>query len=310
MGRPRVKIIDDSTVASTVKKVSKKRTRIDSKEKPVVKQETTPVESAKDQKISKKPKKLEKTGEQKTAQESHKKEKKSKKKFQKEHVRGKNYQNSISKVDREKLYPIDEAITLACETAFVKFDGTIEVHAVVANSGFRATLVLPHPTGKVRKILIFPDSQSATLSSHIKGQPQANGQQLIVGTDQTLENIISGQLQPQKDFQVVIATPEWMPKLAKVAKILGPKGLMPNPKSGTVTTNLDKTLADFAAGQMEIKTEEKAPLVHTIIGRVSSPEANLSDNLKALIRALGPSSIRKLVVNCTMGPGIKVDIRA
>lgn len=299
MGRPRVKQIDDSAPVTATKKVSKKKTKAADIASPVVKQEINTDQPPTDQKTSQKTKKLEKIDDQENLQEKPKTQKKGKKKFQKEYIRGKKYQNAISQIDREKLYPIDEAIKLACETSFTKFDGAIEVHIVVANLGFRTTITFPHPTGKTRKILVFSSSQ-----------PRSDwGQQFIVGTDQTIEDIASSKLQPSRDFQVVIATPEWMPKLAKVAKILGPRGLMPNPKSGTVTTDLDKTLADFAAGQMEIKTEEKAPLVHTIIGRVSSSAADLSDNLKALITALGSNSIRKLVINCTMGPGIKMQVK-
>lgn len=298
MGRPRVKQIDDSAPGTAVKKVPKKKTKVADIDSLVVKQVTNAHKLPTDQKTSPKTKKLEKIDDQENIQEKPKTQKKGKKKFQKTYIRGKKYQNAISQIDREKSYPIDEAIKLAKSTSFTKFDGAIEVHAIVANLGFRTTITFPHSTGKTRQILVFPSSQwSAPIKSG------------LIGSDQTVDDIASGKLHPGRDFQVVIATPEWMPKLAKTAKILGPRGLMPNPKSGTVTSDLDKTLADFAAGQMEIKTEEKAPLIHTIIGRVSSSAADLSDNLKTLITALGSNSIRKLVVNSTMGPGIKVQVK-
>jgi len=192
-------------------------------------------------------------------------------------IRGKKYQQARKKVDRNQVYTPLKAIKLAQETSISKFDGSIEVHLVIMETGLKGEVQFPYPTGKQTKIAIANET--------------------------LLKKISEGKF----DFDVLLAPPAIMPQLSKYAKVLGPRGLMPNPKAGTITDKPEE-LAKKMAGKTQFKTEAKAPLIHLVIGKVNYKPQELEANLKALTNVIGPNKIKKAVITSTMGPGIKVDL--
>lgn len=199
-------------------------------------------------------------------------------------VRSKRYLDLSSQVDRKKHYPLKQAVELVKKTSTVKFDATVEAHVNLAafvftkeKTSLSGTVVLPHGTGKKRRIKIADDS--------------------------VIENVQKGTI----DFDVLVAHPSMMPKLAKVARILGPKGLMPNPKIGTVTPDPEKRAKELEGGEVNWKTEPDHPVVHQIIGKVSFTQKQLEENLKKLLSSIGSGKVAKITLSSSMGPGIKVD---
>lgn len=216
------------------------------------------------------------------------------------HHRGKKYQQAASLIDKTKNYPAADAVDLLYKTSTVKFDPTVEVHLNVNDKSIKGTINFPHDVGgktKEKKYLILNEKQVTI-----------DGKQIIWGNDQTIEDIQSGKLKPKRDFDQVLASPKYMPKLATVAKILGPLGIMPNPKNGTVTEDITSFFKKESTGGYQYKTDPTAPIIHTKIGKLSNKPQQLSDNLKALILAVGAGKIQKAVITSSMGPGIKVDI--
>ena len=217
---------------------------------------------------------------------------------------------AMAKVDPKKVYSPDEAITLAKETSTVKFDATIEVHARLgidvtkSDQLIRATVSLPHGTGKTKRIAAFVGSNDE------KAAKEA-GADLICGVDEIKKIKDTGKI----DFDIAVATPEMMPKLAVAAKVLGPKGLMPNPKTETVGTDVKKMISELKKGKMTFKNDDGAN-VHISIGKVSFDQAKLKENFAALIEALKkakPASskgtyIQSLFLTSSMGPSIKVSM--
>jgi len=201
----------------------------------------------------------------------------SRKSPQKEKVRGKRYVEAKAKVDSEKVYSFEEAVKLARETSISSFGGSLELHLIIHGT-VNKILDLPYSSGKTKKVEI--------------------------ATDETIEKLKSGKV----DFNVLIAHPSMMPKLVPFAKVLGPKGLMPNPKNGTVSEKPEAASKKFGGNSLQVKSETKSPLVHTIIGKVDQPEKELVENLTAIVNAVGPKTIEKAVVAASMGPGIKVAI--
>jgi len=194
--------------------------------------------------------------------------------------RGRKYKDMKTFVDHTKKYSLSDAVKLAKKTSYTKFDGAIEVHFNTDEKGIRGTVTLPHGTGKKLRV--------------------------AEASDELLKEIEKGII----NFDILISTPLMMPKLAKVAKVLGPKGLMPNPKSGTITTEPEKLKEKLSQGQIQFKTENEAPIIHMVVGRVSFDEDKLMANLKSLVEAIGKKHILSLSTNCTMGPGIKVDLES
>lgn len=191
-------------------------------------------------------------------------------------VRSRNYQKAVKLVDKTKSYPIEKAIDLVKKTSYSKFNGSVEVHINLLEKGIKVSVTLPHGTGKERRIAVC--------------------------NDKVLKEIEVGKI----NFDALVATPEFMPKLAKFAKILGPKGLMPNPKQGTVTTDPEKVIAELKAGRMDLKTESEAPIIHTVIGKVDFDKKKLVENFNKLIEAIGKPKIKSVFIKATMGPSIKV----
>ncbi len=217
--------------------------------------------------------------------------------------KGKKYVAALQKVDSTKLYSIEEAVKLVKETSTVKFDATVDVSFKLnvdpkqANQQVRGTLVLPHGNGKTKKVLAITD----------KVEEATNAGADLVGGAEMIEKIAGGWF----DFEAVVATPNMMPLLGKVARLLGPKGLMPNPKTGTVNPDIARAIKDIKAGKVEYRTDKEANM-HVSIARVSFDETKIAENLHALVDAIikaRPAAvkgtyIKNAVIHTTMGPAI------
>lgn len=227
-------------------------------------------------------------------------------------MKGKKYLNAASKVDRSKTYSIEDAIKLVKETSTSKFDETIEVairlnvDAKKADQQLRGAIVLPNGTGKAKKVLVVAKGDKA------KEAKEAGAD--YVGDEEILHKIES---ENWIDFDVIISTPDMMPQLGKLGKILGPKGLMPNPKVGTVTTDVLKAVEDVKKGKIEYKTDSFGN-VHSVVGKASFKEKALEENLRTFIDVIAKSKpstvkgtyIKNISISSTMGPGIKLDLNS
>jgi len=221
---------------------------------------------------------------------------------------GKKYLAARSKVDRNKRFDLEEGVKLLLETSYAKFDEGVDVAIRLgvdpkkADQMVRGTVVLPHGTGKQVRVLVFAKGQKE------KEALEAGAD--VVGAEDLIEKISKGWL----EFDKAIATPDIMGLVSKLGKILGPRGLMPNPKVGTVTFDLEKAIKEIKAGKVEFKVE-KAGIVHVPVGKVSFGLNRLLDNIKTLLeviqRAKPPTSkgvyLRSIALSTTMGPGIKID---
>ncbi len=222
----------------------------------------------------------------------------------------KNYEAAFAKVDQEKLYSIEEAIKLAKEISFEKFDPSLNLsmnlnlNTAHADQQLRGSLVLPHGTGKTAKVLVVADS-----SEHETAKSAGADH---IGGIELMEKI---KIENWFDFDFIVTTPEFMPQLAKYGKLLGPKGLMPNPKLGTVTKNIEKAVSDIKKGQVEYKTDKEG-IVSIAFGKKSFDDAKLIENFKSLfdlVKGKRPAAVKgtyiyTTVISTTMGPGIKVKI--
>ena len=221
--------------------------------------------------------------------------------------KGKRYQEAAALIEKGKAYPIEEAVALVKKTSNVKFDASVDVVFKLgldtrhADQQLRGAIVLPHGTGKTKKVLVI--TQGAKVE-----EAKAAGAD-VVGGKEILEDIQKGGL----DFEVMIATPDMMAELGKLGRILGPKGLMPNPKTGTVTMDVTKAVQETKAGKVTYRTDKDGN-VHMPIGRVSFEDAQLAENFKVVYDLLvksKPSSakgtyMKNVVVSTTMGPSVKV----
>jgi large subunit ribosomal protein L1 len=222
---------------------------------------------------------------------------------------GKRYKEAKSQVDAGKTYSVEEAVALVKKTATAKFDSSVEIHVNLGidpkkgDQMVRGTVALPHGIGKEKKICVFAGSVDAEAVAKEAGAALIGGEELIAEIGRT------GKI----DFDIAVATPDMMPKLAKIAKILGPRGLMPSPKNETVTTNVKKTVEELKRGRVAFKNDETAN-VHQIIGKVSFDDVKLVENFTTIMDALRrnkPSTskgvyLKSVTVTSTMGPGIKV----
>ncbi|GHF61445.1 50S ribosomal protein L1 [Streptomyces fimicarius] len=222
--------------------------------------------------------------------------------------RSKNLRAADAKVDRERNYAPLEAVRLAKETSATKFDGTVEVAFALgvdprkADQMVRGTVNLPHGTGKTARVLVFATGDRAAAA-------EAAGAD-IVGADELIDEVAKGRL----DFDAVVATPDLMGKVGRLGRVLGPRGLMPNPKTGTVTPDVAKAVNDIKGGKIEFRVDKHANL-HFIIGKVSFDETKLVENYAAALEEilrLKPSAakgryIKKATLATTMGPGIPLD---
>lgn len=199
-------------------------------------------------------------------------------------VRSKRYIEAASLVDKTKTYPLAEAVSLVKKTSHTKFDGTVELHinlnplSLGDKKDYRGSVVLPHGTGKQVRV--------------------------VIADDKVLADVEEGKI----NFDILVAHPSMMPRLAKVARILGPKGLMPNPKTGTVTADPEKRAKELATGSVNFKTEPDQPIIHMVVGKVSFDEKKLAENLEAIFAAIGKNKIAKATLASSMGPGVKITL--
>ena len=208
-----------------------------------------------------------------------------KEKRKKARERSRRYKHVSGLVDRTKLYPLTEAVALVKKTSITRFDGTVELHVNLnplalgeGKGDYRGSVSLPHGTGKQVRVAIADDALIAKIEA---------------GTI---------------DFDVLVAHPSMMAKLAKVARMLGPKGLMPNPKNGTVSPTPEKRANELSHGQVNFKAEPGNPIIHMGVGKVSFDEGKLVENIQAILDAIGPAKISRVTIASTMGPGIRLQL--
>lgn len=205
-------------------------------------------------------------------------EAKEKKRRAKARSRGKRYQEAKKMVDKKKSYSVSDAIKLLKKMNHAKFVESVELHLNVDKEGIKGEVELPHATGKTVRV--------------------------VVVDDKVLLNIEKGKL----DFDILITHPQFMPKLARFAKVLGPKGLMPNPKAGTISSNPDEVAKKFSKGALRWKAEAKAPLIHQMIGKISLSEKALIENASAFLSSVGKAHIQTAYIKTTMSPSIKIGL--
>ena len=222
---------------------------------------------------------------------------------------GKKYVEASKKVDKAKLYTCEEAVELVKSTSITKFDATVEVaiklniDAKKSDQQLRGSLKLPHGTGKSKSILVLAKGTQATEAKKAGAD--------FVGDVDMIEKI---EKENWFDYDVIVATPDMMPLLGKVGKLLGPKGLMPNPKTGTVTTNVTKAIEDIKSGMVAYKNDTYGN-VHMIFGKVSFDAKKLAENLDFIVKSIAkakPAAVKgqfisNISISSTMGPGIKLD---
>jgi large subunit ribosomal protein L1 len=222
---------------------------------------------------------------------------------------GKRYQDAVKLVDRDRVYTVEEAVGLARETSNTKFDASVEAHLRLgvdprhADQMVRGTVVLPHGTGKVVRVAVFAQGE--------KAQDALRAGADEVGAEDLVKKIEAGWL----EFDVAIATPDTMGQVGRLGRILGRRGLMPNPKAGTVTFDIERAVKEVKGGRVEFKVD-KGAIVHVPVGKASFEADQLAENLSALVDAINRAKpagskgtyMRTLTIATTMGPGIRVDI--
>lgn len=202
------------------------------------------------------------------------------KKKKKIRTRSDKYKEALMKIDHNRVYAIKEALPLLRQISLTKFDGSVELHINTTEKGLRGNIQLPHGTGKKLRVAIADASTIDTI----------------------VVNVEKGKI----DFDALVAHPQVMGKLAKVAKFLGPKGLMPNPKAGTISSDPEKVAEKLKGGEISWKTESEFPIIHQVIGKLSFKDGQLEENFKALIKSISPMKIKSITCKSTMSPGIKV----
>ena len=195
------------------------------------------------------------------------------------------YKKASAMYDKNKRYKLAEALPLLEKMKRAKFDETVELHINTNEKGISGNFTLPHGTGKQMRVVI------------------ANAAADPTQVEELIKNIEAGKI----DFDILVATPDTMPKLAKIARVLGPKGLMPNPKNGTVTPKPEEVAKKFAGGQINFKTEAKFPILHLAVGKVSFGDKKLAENIATAIQAVKIKNIKNVTLKSTMSPGIKLE---
>jgi len=276
MGKIRVKTIGDESQEKKEKQKAQKRAQAkkEIEEKKVSSENTESISTTEKTELKTESKETS----SKTKLKTHQKNKKSQKHSGK-------YLTVAKLVEKNKKYTLSEALEILPKLKLAKFDETVELHINTNDKGISGNVTLPHGTGKELKIEILNFSKDP---KHV---------------DQAVKEIESGKI----NFDVLIATPDSMPRIARVAKFLGPRGLMPNPKNGTVTPKPEEVAKKFQGGQINFKTEAKFPILHLSVGKLSFGDKKLSDNIKACLSAVENKNIRNITIKSTMSPGIKLD---
>ena len=272
MGKIRTRVIGLEDVEKEQKKEQKKRAQ----EKKVVKKPTE--EQVELKEVT--PTKIEAT-ETKALEDTPKITKKTKKevvKMAKTRVRGRNYRGAKDQVKKDKIYPLAEAISLLKQIKYAKFDESVELHLNTTVEGLRGEVSLPHATGKTVRVAIVDEA--------------------------LLEKLAENKI----DFDVLVSHPSFMPKLARYAKILGPRGLMPNPKTGTISIKPEEIANKFAGGLMKWKSEVKFPLIHQMVGKISADEKAIAENVEGFIKSVGQDKVKEVFIKTTMSPALQVSI--
>lgn len=270
MGKVRVKTFGDEE--TDLKEQQKKQAKKSAKkaEKEAQKAVETPVVEVKPE--EKKEVKTEVKKEEKT-----KKAKFAAKMATEKSKHSRHYLEVAIKVEKGKVYSLSEALDLLPELKLSKFDETVELHVNTFEPGISGSFTLPHGTGKKTRVVILDDK--------------------------LLDEIERGKI----DFDVLLATPQMMPKMAKVARVLGPRGLMPNPKNGTITNNPEEAMKKYEGGHTTFKTENKIAVIHLSVGKLSFGKDKLTENIEVALRGIQVSRIRNVTLKSTMSPGIKID---
>ena len=224
--------------------------------------------------------------------------------------KGKKLVEALKKVDRTKVYTVEEAVKLVKETAIAKFDSSVEIAMHLnldtkkADQQLRGAILLPNGTGKTKRVLVLTKGDQASKAKEAGAD--------FVGDLDLIEKI---EKENWFEYDVIIATPDMMPALGKIGKVLGPKGLMPNPKTGTVTTDVVKAVSEVKKGRVEYRTDSFAN-VHALVGKVSFTDEALVENIKAFVNLIIKSKpatvkgkyIKNVSISSTMGPGVKLDL--
>lgn len=237
-------------------------------------------EKQKEAKIKKEQKEARKAAETPVAEKEAVKVEKPKKPktMAKKRTRSKSYQTVVKLVDKQKTYSINEALKLLEQLKRAKFDETVELHINTTEPSISGSMTLPHGTGKQTRV--------------------------VIADDKIIADVEKGKI----DFDILLAAPQMMSKLAKVAKILGPRGLMPNPKNGTITSNPEEAIKKFSGGLINYKTETKTPIIHMRVGKLSFGEKKLAENIAVVFANINATKIKNATLKSTMSPGIKIQI--
>lgn len=204
--------------------------------------------------------------------------------------RSKKYQEALERFDKSKLYNVEEALEVVKQVGYTKFPGSIELHINTNQKNLRGLITLPFASGKSLKIAAL-------------GKGAADSGADVVVDDAIFSDIEKGRI----NFDCLVVTPDQMPKIARLARILGPRGLMPNPKSGTISDNLKRAVAGLAGGKTEYKTQKDSQVIHLSVGKKDQESSEIVSNIKALYQIIGKSRIKKLVLAPTMGPSVKIN---
>lgn len=274
MGKIRVKHLG-SVEEEKAERERRRREREEKKKR--IEAAVAELEPAKEEKTAEKPAQTEevKTETDKETKPTKKAEESEKKKKSHSAV----YQSAKKKIDSKKLYAFKDALKLLKEITSTKFPSSVELHINTNETGLRGQITLPHGTGKKRRV--------------------------AVASDEIISNIKNGLI----NFDILVAHPSMMPKLATVAKVLGPRGLMPNPKAGTISDKPEALAKELEGGKVEFKTESKFPIIHTIIGKIDFTDEQLTENYQTLITAIKVNNIKSISLKSTMSPAIWVEVK-
>lgn len=277
MGKIRTRVLGLEDLEDKQKQDQKER----AEEKKVKKSATETKDAAvelKDKKTSKKVEKQKAADDKKTAVKESKAAQKDAETKKTESGRSKKYMAAVKKVDPKKIYSLPEAIALLKKIKYANFDESLELHINLDEQGLRGEVDLPHSIGKTVRVAIVDEK--------------------------VIEAIEKGII----DFDVLISHPSFMPKLVKFAKTLGPRGLMPNPKTGTVSTNPEETKNKFTKGVIRWKSEPKFPLLHQLIGKISYKDEDIAENVMLYLKSVGKVHIKKAFIKTTMSPSLRLDV--